>query len=122
MTKSMEGALVRLPPPLVFLAMVGLGVGLQFAVRRVAWPLPFWLHLALGIVALLAGLAIGFAALGLFRKTGQDPAPWKPSPELIFGGPYRYTRNPMYVGMTLLTLGIGLIANVVWIAALALPG
>ena len=109
------GARVRLPPPLVFLAAIvagwlvpGLRLHGQHAVR-----------IAVGSLLLLGGLALGFAAIGLFRKTGQDPAPWKPSPELVLLGPYKHTRNPMYVGMTLLTLGVAALAAHGWIAILA---
>ena len=56
-----------------------------------------------------------------FARTGQSPIPWKPSPSLILRGPYRYTRNPMYVGMTLVEVGLGLAANNLWIALFALP-
>jgi protein-S-isoprenylcysteine O-methyltransferase Ste14 len=56
----------------------------------------------------------------LFRKSGQDPAPWQPTPELVFAGPYRFTRNPMYVGMTLLTVGLGAAFATLWALPLAL--
>jgi protein-S-isoprenylcysteine O-methyltransferase Ste14 len=106
------GARVRLPPPLVFLAAIvvgwlvpGLRVHGQHGVR-----------IALGALLLAGGLALGLAAIKLFRKTGQDPAPWMPSPELLFDGPYKYTRNPMYVGMTMLALGVASLAGHGWIA------
>jgi protein-S-isoprenylcysteine O-methyltransferase Ste14 len=54
-----------------------------------------------------------------FRRTGQDPAPWKPSPSLILDGPYRFSRNPIYTGMTLVQLGVGISAGNGWIVLLA---
>ena len=116
MTKSTErGAGVRLPPPLTF-ALAGLS----------GWLLPgLRLHqqhavrIGAGTLLLLGGASLGLAALGLFRKTGQDPAPWRPTPELIFQGPYRHTRNPMYLGMTLLTLSVAAFAGRGWIALFA---
>ncbi len=77
------------------------------------------MRIGLGALLLAGGLALGLAAIGLFRKTGQDPKPWLPSPELIIQGPYKYTRNPMYVGMTLLALGVSALAGHGWIAILA---
>ena len=47
-------------------------------------------------------------AFGLFRRTGQDPKPWKSTPEIISSGVYTVSRNPMYVGMSLLLAGIGI--------------
>ena len=116
MTKSTEtGARVRLPPPLVLLAAIAGG-----------WLLPglrvhqhHFARIALGALLLAGGCALGFGALRLFRKTGQSPQPWKPTPEMIFSGPYRYTRNPMYVGMVLLTLGVAALAGHAWIALLS---
>ena len=55
------------------------------------------------------------------RRTQQDPDPRTPSPELIPGGPYRYTRNPMYVGMTLIQAGIGIALGNLWILLLLVP-
>jgi protein-S-isoprenylcysteine O-methyltransferase Ste14 len=78
---------------------------------------------ALGVVVgagiIAAGLALIAWAVGLFRRTGQDPRPWTPSPSMIVEGPYKRTRNPMYVGMTVIQLGIGFAANDLWISVLA---
>lgn len=116
MTESTEkGARVRVAPPLVFVAAIGLG-----------WLLPglrfhghYGARIAIGAILLAGGVALGAAAFGLFRKTGQSPVPWAPTPELIFAGPYQHTRNPMYVGMTLLTLGVSALSGHVFMALLA---
>ena len=72
------------------------------------------LRFAVGGVLVIAGLAAMGLAIGWFRKTGQDPAPWKESPELIIEGIYKWTRNPMYLGMGLLQAGLGLLFGSVW--------
>ena len=81
-------------------------------------PLPMALsgstRLVLGAVGSLAGIALMGMAMGGFRKTGQDPKPWTDSPELIVEGIYRWTRNPMYLGMGLLQAGLGLAFGSVW--------
>ncbi|HEY1586248.1 MAG TPA: isoprenylcysteine carboxylmethyltransferase family protein, partial [Polyangia bacterium] len=59
------------------------------------------------------------SARQLFVTSGQDPKPWMPSPSLVVRGPYRFTRNPMYVGMTLLQVGIGFLHGNLWIVLLA---
>jgi protein-S-isoprenylcysteine O-methyltransferase Ste14 len=97
------GARVRVPPPAVFAAAIAVGWFLP-----IGFAMALWLRLLLGGLLIVGGIALMAPAIRLFRKTGQDPAPWKPSPELIAQGPYRFTRNPMYVGLTLVTLGIGL--------------
>jgi protein-S-isoprenylcysteine O-methyltransferase Ste14 len=50
---------------------------------------------------------------------GPGSQPWLPSPELLVEGIYRYTRNPMYLGMTLLQLGLGIALDNGWIALFA---
>jgi protein-S-isoprenylcysteine O-methyltransferase Ste14 len=103
-----DGAAVRLPPPLVYLIAVIAGGVLHAFVSPLPIALPPPTRIALALVAAGLGLALGGAALGLFRRTGQDPKPWKSTPEILTGGVYRYTRNPMYVGMALLQTAIGL--------------
>jgi protein-S-isoprenylcysteine O-methyltransferase Ste14 len=112
-----RGAAVRFPPPLVFLVFVLLGVLLDSV-----GPIPFAVTLGmriLGVVVVLAGIAIVASARIWFTRTGQSPIPWKPTPELIFRGPYRFTRNPMYVGVTCIQIGLGAAAGILWISALA---
>jgi len=74
-----------------------------------------------GILILMAGLGVIASARIHFSRTGQSPIPWKPSPELILKGPYRFTRNPMYLGVTLFELGLGLAVNNLWISLFAAP-
>ena len=117
-----RGANVRFPPPAVYLAFILLGWGLSYAA---ALPVPGPQHvtryvsLAVGVAILLAGFWLMANAIKLFRRTGQEPAPWKPSPELVLSGPYRFTRNPMYLGLTCVQAGLGLAVNNLWITLLA---
>jgi protein-S-isoprenylcysteine O-methyltransferase Ste14 len=55
------------------------------------------------------------------RRTRQDPDPRKPTPELIVGGPFRRSRNPIYVGMASIQAGIGLALGNGWILLLLPP-
>jgi protein-S-isoprenylcysteine O-methyltransferase Ste14 len=113
------GANVRFPPPLVFLGLIGVGVALQHWVWPLTLPLALWPRIVAGVVVALGGLGMAVAARAWFTRTGQDPAPWRPSPQLLVQGIYRYTRNPMYIGLTLLELGIGIALGNGWIATLA---
>src|SRR5262249_47611084 len=51
--------------------------------------------------------------------TGQHPRPWLPTPSLIVEGPYRFSRNPLYVALTLAQIGLGLLLDDAWIVALS---
>ena len=55
-----------------------------------------------------AGVALIAIALGLFARSKTRPEPWQPASSLVDRGLYRFTRNPMYLGMGLLVLGVAL--------------
>jgi protein-S-isoprenylcysteine O-methyltransferase Ste14 len=110
-----DNAGVRIFPPGIFLAGLVLGYLLQWF-----WPLPIVpgaspsLMTAMGVIVLILGvLLIGTAVLS-FRAVGEDPNPTRTTRRLTFDGPYRFTRNPMYVGMALLLAGFALIGNALW--------
>ena len=117
---SSDHADVRVLPPVLYLASILLGVAL-------AWLVPFGfatggrLRVFVGIDLVIAGLALIVWAFVFHRRTSQDPDPRTPSPELIGGGPYRWTRNPMYVGMALIQAGAGIALGNAWILLLLAP-
>lgn len=113
-----RGANVRFPPPAVYLAFILLGVALAYA-APLRFPGPRSLLIAGGVAIVLAGVWLIADALKLFRRSGQDPAPWKPSPELVLSGSYRFTRNPMYLGLTCIQVGLGVALNNLWVSLLA---
>lgn len=116
--ESRSGAAVNFPPPFVPLIAIAAG----FAASWLAGPLPNPLlgpaRFVVGGLLSLAGLGVMFLAFGHFRETGQDPAPWKDSPELIAKGIYRWTRNPMYLSMGLLQAGLGVLFANMWVVVL----
>jgi protein-S-isoprenylcysteine O-methyltransferase Ste14 len=116
-----RGADVRFPPPLVFLIGILLGVTFQYVVAPAPVPVDRAIGAIAGILVLMAGLSVIASARIFFSRTGQSPIPWKPSPELILKGPYRFTRNPMYLGVTLFEVGLGLAVNNLWISLFAAP-
>jgi protein-S-isoprenylcysteine O-methyltransferase Ste14 len=113
------GARVRIPPPLPFVAALVVGALLNSRVLTLAFPVPRWLTLGAAVLALAAAVALFAGSFHWFRATGQRPQPWLPSPSLIIEGPYRFTRNPMYVAMTLTQIALGLLLDDAWIVALA---
>ena len=108
-TETTDGAAVRLPPPLVYLAAVFAG----WVLNTFLLPLPLFLAPPLRITGATIFILIGLTAIifagRLFMQTGQDPKPWKPTTEIISTGIYRFTRNPMYMGMFLMLLGVALL-------------
>jgi protein-S-isoprenylcysteine O-methyltransferase Ste14 len=94
---------VFVPPPLVFGGLLVLGLLIASnPVRSGVTP-------AIGMALAAGGLALIATAIGLFRKSRTRPEPWQPSSALVTRGLYRFTRNPMYFGMALLSFGIALV-------------
>ncbi|MBM69710.1 MAG: hypothetical protein CME43_09570 [Haliea sp.] len=60
----------------------------------------------LGGAILLAGLAMLVVAGGLFKRAGTDLIPFRNVSALVTTGVYRFTRNPMYLGMAAILLGV----------------
>jgi protein-S-isoprenylcysteine O-methyltransferase Ste14 len=61
-----------------------------------------------GWLLVVAGLAISMIASGAFRRAGTPVVPFERTTVLITDGLFRYTRNPMYLGLVLLLLGIAI--------------
>ena len=119
-SKSAErGAQVSFPPPLVFLGSTILGVVLRYAIAPIPAPAYRYVIGWAGVTVLVIGLSFIVRARTLFKRTGQNPKPWTPSPELLLSGPYRFTRNPMYLGVALVQFGLGLAVSNLWISLLA---
>jgi len=102
-----DGAAVRIAPPLVYLGGVIAGVVAHAFVMPLPVELSLGLRIAVAVAAGVLSLVLMGGAIGLFRQTGQDPKPWASTPEIISTGVYRFTRNPMYVGMAVLQIAIG---------------
>jgi protein-S-isoprenylcysteine O-methyltransferase Ste14 len=115
-----DAAEVRIFPPAVPVVTILLGVALSWV-----WPIdpgftiaaPWRYALGVAIVA-AAILGLGYRSVRLFRRSGQSENPWKPTPVLVESGPFRYTRNPMYVQMLLACVGVAVMLLNVWILLL----
>jgi len=104
---------VPLPPPILYAVAIGLGLWLE---RPLPWPLPggalrFW------VGAVLVGLAVALFGLCLreLRRHQTTINPHRAASNLVATGPFRFSRNPIYVSLTVLQVGIGLLASSTWV-------
>ena len=99
-----RGAAVPFPPPLMYLGWLLAGVGLHLALDLGEPPVA--VRIAGAVVGIGAFIYFDSGAMQRFRRAGTSPIPWRPSSALVVDGPYRLTRNPMYVGMAFLFAGL----------------
>ena len=109
-------------PPLIWLAALLLAGLLEWLLPLGLLPPPLSLAAsAPGTLMLAAGIGIAVAGAMAFRRAGTNIHPRHPALVLVEKGPYRFTRNPMYLGLLLALPGIGLIASLDWAIPLVLP-
>jgi protein-S-isoprenylcysteine O-methyltransferase Ste14 len=102
----------RVLPPVYLLAALILMVGLHLLLpgpQVFGSPLRY-----IGLPVLALGLALILWASGLFRKAGTTIRPFEESSTLVVDGPYRWSRNPIYLGMIGGLIGIGTLLGSVW--------
>lgn len=115
-----DHAEVKIPPPLIFLLLILLG----WLAHRV-WPLPMGIpegFSVLGYALTLFGVALVILMAGNFKRNSTAIEPWKPTTALITTGLYAWSRNPIYVGLCLFNMGIGIASNNLWIFLSFIPG
>ena len=104
-----------LRPPLVYLATILIGLGLHRA-RPLPLPAGRWLA-ASGAGLIVAAILLFGSAVMRFRAAGTPVPARKPTTAIVTTGPYRLTRNPIYLAFSLLQLGIALWVGSWWLLA-----
>ena len=107
-------------PPVIRLATILLGVGLDYLIPLGGGYTPagrarYWVGALLMAVAIFG---LGWGAVRLVRGSGQSENPWKPTTEIIQQGPFRISRNPMYLQMVLVCVGFAIMLWNLWILLL----
>lgn len=102
------------PPPLVFLGTLVIGVALN-----IARPLSIFtdgrIGDVLGLLATLGSAALAFWAFRTMLRAGEHPDPSVPTRKIVEDGPFARTRNPIYLSLALFDLGVALLLNNLWI-------
>jgi protein-S-isoprenylcysteine O-methyltransferase Ste14 len=112
----------RLPwPPIIYLAAIAISIALGLLL-----PLP-WISAPLSDILFAAGwllvaamVALDFSAMRTMARAKTTIMPNRASEHLVTTGAFSFTRNPIYLGNTLLMIGVGLITGIAWFLPLAI--
>ena len=64
-----------------------------------------------GLIFIIFGILLDLLAIKAFFKAGGTPLPWKPPKKLVVTGPFRYTRNPIYLAWAFMISGVAIYTN-----------
>jgi protein-S-isoprenylcysteine O-methyltransferase Ste14 len=120
MQERRDAAAVRIFPPAVPLLAILMGLGLNRVWEihlgfEVPAPERYWIGWGIVVGAFLG---LGLWSVLLFRIGGQSENPWKPTLHIVERGPFRFSRNPMYLQMVLVSIGVAIALVNWWILAL----
>src|SRR5262245_7589332 len=116
---SPDTAHVLILPPLLYGAAFVIGLLLHWAFP--VSVLPSTLARGIGVVCVLVSLPLALATFRVLSRAHTPVDPLKPTTALVTEGPFRYSRNPIYVVLTLLYVGVALLINALWILLLVVP-
>jgi protein-S-isoprenylcysteine O-methyltransferase Ste14 len=68
----------------------------------------------LGWLLVILGAGLAFWAMGLFRRARTSVLPFKAATTMVIEGPYRFSRNPIYLGVLVGYLGVALVTGLIW--------
>jgi protein-S-isoprenylcysteine O-methyltransferase Ste14 len=109
---------IPIAPPLLFVLPILASLALEWLVpTSLVHGALRWI---LGALIFIAGIALNVGGFITQKRAGTDPIPFNPSTRIVAHGFYRFTRNPMYIGFALWTLGLAILVDSAWML-LALP-
>ena len=120
MSNRADSPHVLAPPPVIFLAALASGLMLQSLRPLELFPHSLTARIAGGCL-ILGGVALSAAVVHHFARAGTPVTPWRATRRLVVSGPYRFSRNPDYVGQALIVGGLGLLLDVLWVALALVP-
>lgn len=114
-----DRAMVIAPPPVLYLGALAIGL-----VLHLVFPihvLPRGIAFVVGGIACLLFAALGATGLWALRRAGTGQNPRRPTTAIVISGPFRISRNPLYLSLLCLYVGITLLLNSLWLLLLVVP-
>ena len=116
---DVDRAAVIAPPPLIYLVALGAGLVIDWFLPLNVTPRPPLL--ILGIILVLNAIAlIVWTTRSLWRRNTTLDV-YSPTTALVTDGPYRFSRNPVYVALTMLYVGTGCLLSSGWVVLMTVP-
>lgn len=116
---SQETAGVIAPPPLILLGGIALAIVANW-LHPLPW-VPVSLRAPLGVLLVVVAVTLLVSSIREFRAAGTPLPTRKPTRAIVSTGPYRFSRNPVYLSFAILHLGIAVWTGSAWfLASLAL--
>lgn len=109
----------RIRPPVVYLGSIALGVVLHFL-----WPFRLVapaVGVPVGVIVVVLAILLFVAAVRTFRRAGTPVPGSLPTTTIVRTGPYRFSRNPIYLAFSLLQLGVAFWLGSVWVLVTLIP-
>ena len=104
-----DSAKVKFPPPFIFLGGLVAGILIGWLLDFPSFDMDETTKIVAAGALLVVGFGIGLAAMSVFRRRGPNVEPWRASTMIVAEGVFRWTRNPMYLGMTLVYCGLAIL-------------
>jgi protein-S-isoprenylcysteine O-methyltransferase Ste14 len=118
MNEPSDAAAVRVFPPAVPLLTILIGVALNRLCPFKLKLFGLWRYGIGGAIVGVAVLGLGLYPVILLRRSGQSENPRTPTTQIVTRGPYRFTRNPLYLQMVLGCIGFAILLRNIWILLL----
>lgn len=98
-----DSAQVRFPPPFVVLLSIGMAWCVRFVNQKTFLPqnLAPWI----GAIFLILGISLMFLCALFFKKHKTHIEPWRSTSVIMTEGPYRFSRNPIYLSFLIILFG-----------------
>ena len=110
---------VSIHPPTVFLSAFLMGFVLRVFLGGALDFMPRVFAEGVGYLLLIASLVLITSAVSAFAEGGETLRPATPSNQLFTGGPFRFSRNPIYLAMVLFGIGLGVMTLNLWTMVLS---
>ena len=117
-TADTSNVIIRPPIALAIAIVAGLAADWVYPWRFVPASVP---HAVIGGGLMAAGFALAIFAIVTMLKTGTRVETHKPSTTIVAAGPYRLSRNPIYIGMFLVEAGLAVVLDDLWLLIMLVP-